>query len=183
MKVLNISCSGLSTIPRSLPSDSLGSLSFLDASLNSFSSVVPEWLFEITSLECLQLSGNSFQGPLPSSIGKMASLSFLAISLLYNATPIPNELGELCNLKWLDLSYSNWRTELNELENTFIAFWTVWSTWTRPAANSLENFEIGLVCSRISNHSVSSETQSMVWCLLLLVSYLLYRSCASQVIY
>ncbi|XP_020275390.1 leucine-rich repeat receptor protein kinase MSP1-like [Asparagus officinalis] len=120
LEFLNLVYCGLSIIPQSLSSDNVfRSLSFFDLSINRFNSSIPNWVFNITSLQHLDLSGNFFQGPIPSSVGTLNSLNFLGISGIYNIVSIPSELGNLCNLKILDLSYSPLRTEFIKLERIF----------------------------------------------------------------
>ncbi|XP_073112547.1 receptor-like protein EIX1 [Elaeis guineensis] len=69
---------GINTIPLSLPYVNFTSLSVLDLSWNfHINSMIPGWLFNISSLEYLDLSFNIFWGIIPPAIKNLASLKVL----------------------------------------------------------------------------------------------------------
>ncbi|KAK6240292.1 hypothetical protein SCA6_005681 [Theobroma cacao] len=87
----------------------------LDLSENSFNSVVPQWLFNLTDLteldpnnklESLDLSSNSLIGELPESLGLLKHLQHLYLSGNSFWGSIPSSIGSLPALRKLDLSYN-----------------------------------------------------------------------------
>lgn len=95
---LDLSSSELQNFALSRSFINLTSLSNIDLSYNNFISPVPQWLFNISTLEKVQLSCSEFSGSIPQ---------------------IPQ--GNLCNLHSLDISYNHITDEIKELTNALSA--------------------------------------------------------------
>lgn len=115
VETIHLSLCRLSAIPHSLPHTNFTSLSFLDLSLNNFNSVaIPEFVFNITTLQHLDLRDSGFGGPVSSAIGNLTSLQFLDLSGT-EVSPIPMTMGNLCNLTTLNLEHALSNNSLSEL--------------------------------------------------------------------
>ncbi|KAF5176315.1 Receptor-like protein kinase, partial [Thalictrum thalictroides] len=92
----------------SSPPNSFGNITYLtgiDLSANPFNSPIPQWLFNLSSLQYMHLYSANLQGPIPDSFSNMTSLEDLDLSYNYNITGfIPPSFGKLCKLKTLDLA-------------------------------------------------------------------------------
>ncbi|XP_028085913.1 receptor-like protein EIX1 [Camellia sinensis] len=104
------------------------SLVVLDLSENFFNSLIPRWIFSLTSPISLDLSGeifvgrlegfreNGFQGPFTKVFQNMTSLEYLDLSHNELEGPFPGRLprflGNLYNLNFIDLSTNNFSGEL-----------------------------------------------------------------------
>ncbi|KAH7690680.1 Leucine-rich repeat protein, partial [Dioscorea alata] len=108
-------------VPLSLAHVNLTKLQVLDLSGNNVHSVVPPWLFKLSSLESLDLSANDFKELIPSAIGNLTSLKLLNLArnrVLEGGVPL--SLGNLCMLNSLDLSANKYlHGDLNELGEVF----------------------------------------------------------------
>ncbi|XP_043721109.1 receptor-like protein EIX2 [Telopea speciosissima] len=128
---LHLSFCELSNIPLSISSlpyaANFTSLLVLELAWNNFnSSIIPPWIFNITSLTVLDLSGADTEGR------------------------IPKTLGNLCNLKRLDLSYSNINGEITEYVNSL----SICNSNSRLETLHLGYTEVsGLIPSSIGNLS------------------------------
>ncbi|CAL5400672.1 unnamed protein product [Camellia sinensis] len=92
------------------------SLVVLDLSLNYFCSVIPRWIFSLSSLISLDLRmnffvgrlegfrENGFEGPFPKVFQNMTSLEFLDLSNNELEGPFPLLLSNMTSLQHLDLS-------------------------------------------------------------------------------
>ncbi|PWA46658.1 leucine-rich repeat protein [Artemisia annua] len=110
-----------------IPALNITSLTLLDLSRNQFTnSLVPQWIFSITSLFTLELSGCDFNGLIPSSSGhsfrNLTSLKWLHVSwnTFMNSSLVLNELssGIGSNLLLLDISHCDiLSTALDSLHN------------------------------------------------------------------
>ncbi|CAL5427920.1 unnamed protein product [Camellia sinensis] len=118
---LHLPSCNLQNLPISLPFINFTLLSVLDISGNSFTSSIPDWLFNITSLRTLDLSVNYFQGTIPSEIVNLIYLEYLDMSGSGNFnSQIPRYLGNLCNLKFLYLSGNNFSGSMDEFFSGFL---------------------------------------------------------------
>ncbi|XP_039136426.1 probably inactive leucine-rich repeat receptor-like protein kinase At2g25790 [Dioscorea cayenensis subsp. rotundata] len=108
-------------LPFSLAHVNFTKIQILDLSGNNVHSVVPPWLFKLSSLESLDLSVNAFKELIPSAIGNLTSLKFLNLarnSVLEGGVPL--SLRNLCMLNSLDLSANKYlHGDLNELGDVF----------------------------------------------------------------
>ncbi|MDD2758552.1 MAG: leucine-rich repeat domain-containing protein [Patescibacteria group bacterium] len=77
---------------------------------------VPEYIFNMTSLEELDLSNNLLTGAIQSQIGQLKKLKVLNASNNM-MTGVPAEVGQLQNLQVLDLSNNQLTGLPNELAN------------------------------------------------------------------
>ncbi|XP_038978017.1 receptor-like protein EIX1 [Phoenix dactylifera] len=111
----------INPIPLSLAHVNFTSLSVLDLSGNFInSSMMPGWLFNISSLEHLDLCYNYIRGIIPPAIKNLASLNFLDLSgNLFLEGKTPGALGGLCKLQYLGLSQINISKNLHELDEVF----------------------------------------------------------------
>ncbi|XP_028087615.1 receptor-like protein EIX2 [Camellia sinensis] len=103
------------------------SLVVLDLSLNYLYSVIPRWIFSLSSLVSLDLRmnffvgrlegfrENGFEGPFPKVFQNMTSLEFLDLSNNELEGPFPKVFQNMTSLEFLDLSN-------NELEGPFPVF-------------------------------------------------------------
>ncbi|CAL9165707.1 unnamed protein product, partial [Musa hybrid cultivar] len=109
----------LGTLPRSLPYVNFTSLTRLDLGNNGFSSIIPDWLLNITSLQYLYLGYNSLSVFLP-AIAKLTSLRALDLSgNLFHRGFKPRALSDLCELQSLRLSGTFINDSLVNLEVAF----------------------------------------------------------------
>ncbi|EHA8589114.1 receptor-like protein EIX2 [Cocos nucifera] len=89
-------------------------------SIIEINSTIPNWLFNISSLEYLDLSFNNFWGIIPPAIKNLASLKFLHLSgNLFLEGKIPALLEGLCKLQYLGLSDINISKNLHEFDEVF----------------------------------------------------------------
>ncbi|WRX13659.1 Leucine-rich repeat - like 10 [Theobroma cacao] len=110
----------LKGLPLSLPSINFTSLSVLDLSENSFNSVVPQWLFNLTDLTELYLTWDFFSGSIPAEFANLKNLQVLDLSDNLNLEgQIPGLFGNLSKLQILDLSSNNFHGEIHELFSGF----------------------------------------------------------------
>ncbi|CAD5193714.1 unnamed protein product [Musa acuminata subsp. malaccensis] len=77
---IELSSCDLGTFPRSLSHVNFTSLITLDLRYNYINSTIPDWVFNITSLEFLYLGGNDQHGFFPDSVAKLTSLRALDLS-------------------------------------------------------------------------------------------------------
>ncbi|CAL9204316.1 unnamed protein product, partial [Musa hybrid cultivar] len=105
---IELSSCDLGTFPRSLSHKNFTSLTTLDLRYNDINSTIPDWVFNITSLdlEHLDLSYNSLNGSLPTSLGNLSMLQSLILSSNYLNGTFPEGIKRLKGLVQLDL-YSN----------------------------------------------------------------------------
>ncbi|QHO14616.1 LRR receptor-like serine/threonine-protein kinase [Arachis hypogaea] len=109
---LHLSFCNLDTLPPSLPFQNITSLSILDLSFNDFSStIIPSWLFNISTLTEINLYFSYLSGPLSSKFGrgKLCKLQQIQLSNNYQLTGDISELLEALScsnqtLEWLLLS-------------------------------------------------------------------------------
>ncbi|XP_064963475.1 receptor-like protein EIX2 [Musa acuminata AAA Group] len=103
---IELSSCDLGTFPRSLSHKNFTFLITLDLRGNDINSTIPDWVFNITSLEFLYLGGNDLHGFFPDSVTKLTSLRALDLSGsvfqdgFMQLAPISN----LCKLQILYLS-------------------------------------------------------------------------------
>ncbi|CAL5332280.1 unnamed protein product [Camellia sinensis] len=84
------------------------SLAILDLSFNQFGSLIPRWIFSLSSLVSLDLSSSNFTGPIPEGSWNLTSLTTLNISNNDNLkSSLRNSLFSMNSLVSLDLSSSN----------------------------------------------------------------------------
>lgn len=103
---LNLCCNGFSS---SLPGfiTNVTSLKFIDVSQNQFSGFFPFGFGKFESLAYLNASGNNFEGDLPSDMGNATMLETLDLRGSFFGGSIPNSYMYLQNLKFLGLSGNN----------------------------------------------------------------------------
>ncbi|XP_064950384.1 receptor-like protein EIX1 isoform X2 [Musa acuminata AAA Group] len=77
---IELSSCDLGTFPRSLSHINFTFLITLDLRGNDINSTIPDWVFNITSLEFLYLGGNDLHGFFPDSVTKLTSLRALDLS-------------------------------------------------------------------------------------------------------
>uniref|UniRef100_M8BQ53 non-specific serine/threonine protein kinase n=1 Tax=Aegilops tauschii TaxID=37682 RepID=M8BQ53_AEGTA len=75
----------------------------LELSLNNFTGMLPDRLWESSALLQISLSNNQITGQTPDSIGRLSSLQRLQIDNNYLEGPIPQSVGYLRNLTILSL--------------------------------------------------------------------------------
>ncbi|VAH67689.1 unnamed protein product [Triticum turgidum subsp. durum] len=75
----------------------------LELSLNNFTGMLPDRLWESSTLLQISLSNNQITGQIPDSIGRLSSLQRLQIDNNYLEGPIPQSVGYLRNLTILSL--------------------------------------------------------------------------------
>ncbi|KAK2441380.1 receptor protein EIX2 [Trifolium repens] len=82
----------------------LSSLVTLDLSYNNFTSLLPNWFFNLTKdLARLQLQFNNIHGEIPSSLLNLQNLRFLDLSFNRLQGSIPEGISQLTNIQHLDL--------------------------------------------------------------------------------
>ncbi|MED6110621.1 hypothetical protein PIB30_044681 [Stylosanthes scabra] len=94
---LHLSFCNLGTLPPSLPFQNITSLSTLDLSANYFNfTIIPSWLFNISTLTEIHLSSSYLSGPLSSKFGRgnLCKLQSLFLSDNYQLTGDISELLE-----------------------------------------------------------------------------------------
>ncbi|CAL9137623.1 unnamed protein product [Musa acuminata var. zebrina] len=112
IQVVELAYCDLRTFPPSLSHVNFTSLTILNLEDNIINSTVPDWLFNITSLEELYLGWNYLYWHTPDSIAKLTNLRALDLSkeLDLHGTQLrgslPDWLGNFKNLKFLGLSYN-----------------------------------------------------------------------------
>ncbi|URD87494.1 LRR receptor-like serine threonine-protein kinase, partial [Musa troglodytarum] len=114
---IELSSCGLGTFPRSLSHVNFTSLITLDLRYNDINSTIPDWVFNITSLEYLYLGGNGLYGYFPDSVTKLTSpgtrlvweysMEELDLSNTHLSGSFPDWLGNIKNLKSLNLSFNS----------------------------------------------------------------------------
>ncbi|PRQ24563.1 putative non-specific serine/threonine protein kinase [Rosa chinensis] len=109
MLELHLSRCNIESLPLSIHTMNLTSLSILDMSFNDFKFPFPKWVFNLISLRELHLAKKSFSSPFPNDFVNLKSLEELDLSLNGLHSRIPKFFGNLCNLKILILE-----------ENTFV---------------------------------------------------------------
>ncbi|CAL9204308.1 unnamed protein product [Musa hybrid cultivar] len=103
---IELSSCELGTFPRSLSHVNFTSLTTLDLGYNDINSTVPDWVFNITSLEFLYLGWTEIYGFFPDSVTKN-SMEELDLSDTQLSGSFPDWLGNIKNLKSLDLSFNS----------------------------------------------------------------------------
>ncbi|XP_058082365.1 receptor-like protein EIX1 [Magnolia sinica] len=126
---LRLSSCELPNMTISLPYVNFTSLSVLDLSNNFLGPRIPDWLFNLSSLEYLNLKWNHFQDPIPSALGKLCNLRTLDFSGNLNRGEITGfveclsgciqESLETLNLAWNGLSgyFPDWLFHYKNLKN------------------------------------------------------------------
>ncbi|XVE48423.1 hypothetical protein DITRI_Ditri01bG0001100 [Diplodiscus trichospermus] len=110
----------LKGLPYSLLSINFTSLSVLDLSENSFNSLIPLWLFNLTGLTELYLTWDFFSGSIPAEFSNLKNLQVLDLSDNLNLEgQIPGLFGNLSKLQSLDLSANNFHGDIHELFSGF----------------------------------------------------------------
>ncbi|MBA0717177.1 hypothetical protein Golax_005014 [Gossypium laxum] len=110
----------LKGLPLTLPSINFTSLSVLDLSENSFNSLIPPWLFNLTGLTELYLTWDFFSGSIPAEFANLKNLQVLDLSDNLNLEgQIPGLLGNLSKLQFLDLSANNFHGDIYGLFSGF----------------------------------------------------------------
>ncbi|TYH37648.1 hypothetical protein ES332_D12G054800v1 [Gossypium tomentosum] len=110
----------LKGLPLTLPSINFTSLSVLDLSENSFNSLIPPWLFNLTGLTELYLTWDFFSGSIPAEFANLKNLQVLDLSDNLNLEgQIPGLLGNLSKLQLLDLSANNFHGDIYGLFSGF----------------------------------------------------------------
>ncbi|CAA0813218.1 disease resistance family protein / LRR family protein [Striga hermonthica] len=84
----------------------LGSLEFLDLSMNQLSGHLTHMLGSFKRLGALMLGRNSLSGVIPSNIGNLSSLQSLDMSYNRLSGNLPESVGQLFNLKGLLLHFN-----------------------------------------------------------------------------
>ncbi|CAH8391504.1 unnamed protein product [Eruca vesicaria subsp. sativa] len=120
LKELHLSSCGLKNLPLSLSSTAnLKLLEVLDLSENSFSSLIPNWLFDLTSLRELFLQADDLKGSVPSGFKKLKLIETLDLSNNGFTGGIPAVLGGLPQLKYLDLSGNSFQGQIHKFLDAF----------------------------------------------------------------
>ncbi|GKA13584.1 receptor-like protein EIX2 [Tanacetum coccineum] len=174
---LHLSNCYLLDINRQLPSLNITSLSLLDLSENYFNSLVPRWIFSITSLVSLDLSACNFHGIHPNSVGfhNLTSLKFLHVrdNDFMNSSLVLEGLSSTVgsNLISLDISFCGVSsTALNSLHNltSLISLDVSHNQLTKAIPKSLGNFcdlrEIDLSDNNFLNINLRNLLESFFEC-------------------
>jgi len=104
LSVLRLSDFGLSSLPQTLPFLNLTSLTILDLSVNSFDSLIPGWLSNISTLIELDLAMTSLKGPITGvSWGNFCKLRTLDLAFNQLTGELPTSLGYLKSLRTIQL--------------------------------------------------------------------------------
>lgn len=103
---LDLRSCGLLGIAHSLPSVDFASLSFVDLSLNTFNSKVPNWFRNLSSLVHLDVSSARLHGLIPIQLSEIPSLRYLDLSMNGNLTVDCSKLlaGSWRRIEVLDLA-------------------------------------------------------------------------------
>ncbi|CAH8347653.1 unnamed protein product [Eruca vesicaria subsp. sativa] len=111
----------LKNLPLSLPSSAnLKLLEVLDMSQNSFSSPIPNWIFDLTSLRKLFFQFANLKGSIPSGFKNLKLLETLDLSNNLELTgEIPALFGDLPQLKYLDLSVNYFEGQIHRFLEAF----------------------------------------------------------------
>ncbi|KAJ3686885.1 hypothetical protein LUZ61_016049 [Rhynchospora tenuis] len=104
------------TFPTFLPHTNFSSLSTLDLSYSNFTSSLPMWIFNITTLEILNLRGSTFQIIIPHVINNTNSLKYLSSNIYVEGGGFPQNLQGLCKLQSLYLSWMNLTGQLSTFQ-------------------------------------------------------------------
>ncbi|CAL9079828.1 unnamed protein product, partial [Musa textilis] len=140
-----VSC-GLGTFPPSLPHVNFTSLTTLNLYGNLINSTVPEWLFNITSLEVLSLGTNYLYGQTLDSIAKLTNLRELDLSYnMFHDGFKPEPLSNLCKLQILDLHKVPINNVLANLEQVFSGCLMLILEELNLSRHPIEGFLSGLV--------------------------------------
>ncbi|KAJ4907065.1 disease resistance family protein / LRR family protein [Raphanus sativus] len=114
LKELHLHKCGLGNLPLSLSSPAnLKLLEVLDLSENSFSSPIPNWLFDLTSLKKLLLKQCELEGLIPSGFKKLQLLETLDMTHNLLSGELPPVLGDLPRLKYLTLSGNSFQGQIH----------------------------------------------------------------------
>ncbi|KAJ4907069.1 disease resistance family protein / LRR family protein [Raphanus sativus] len=121
LKELHLYSCGLGNSPLSLssPAKNLKLLEVLDLSQNSFSSPIPNWLFDLTSLKKLLLRRCELEGSIPSGFKKLKLLEKLDLFDNRLTGELPDVFGYLPQLKYLDLSINDHQGQIHRFLDSF----------------------------------------------------------------
>ncbi|KAL5804117.1 hypothetical protein ACOSQ3_030917 [Xanthoceras sorbifolium] len=104
LEELRLSYCQLQHLPQ-IPLANFSSLTTLDLSLNQFgNSLIPSWVFGLSSLVFLDLSHNSFEGSTVDGVGNLTSLRHLDLLSNHFNSSITNWLSSFNRLEYLSLS-------------------------------------------------------------------------------
>uniref|UniRef100_A0A0D9VH03 non-specific serine/threonine protein kinase n=1 Tax=Leersia perrieri TaxID=77586 RepID=A0A0D9VH03_9ORYZ len=82
-------------------------LTYLHASNNHITGIIPSSMGKLSQLGSLDVSSNKIEGHIPPEIGNMVSLFYLSLENNLLRGSIPVEVGSLQNLEYLDLSWND----------------------------------------------------------------------------
>ncbi|CAL9137622.1 unnamed protein product, partial [Musa acuminata var. zebrina] len=120
IQVVELASCDLRTFPPSLSHVNFTSLTILNLEDNIINSTVPDWLFNITSLEVLYLGWNYLYWQTLDSIAKLTNLRQLDLSYnMFHNDFRPEALSNLCKLQILDLEEVPINNVLSNLESVF----------------------------------------------------------------
>ncbi|KAL0844303.1 hypothetical protein Bca101_017549 [Brassica carinata] len=120
LKELHLYSCGLRNSPLSLSSPAnLKLLEVLDFSETSFSSPIPNWLFDLTSLKKLLFQRGDLEGLFPFGFKKLKLLETLDLSNNRLTGELPAVLGYLPQLKHLDLSINDHQGQIHRFLDSF----------------------------------------------------------------
>ncbi|KAL0844304.1 hypothetical protein Bca101_017550 [Brassica carinata] len=120
LKELHLFNCELKSLPLSFSlSANLKLLEVLDLSRNSFSSPIPNWLFDLTNLRKLYIQWVDLQGPISSGFKKFQHLETLDLSYNALSQEIPAVLGDLPQLKYLDLRANSFQGQIHRFLDAF----------------------------------------------------------------
>ncbi|KAG8363616.1 hypothetical protein BUALT_Bualt19G0041000 [Buddleja alternifolia] len=106
LKELHLSACGLSGSISYLSRVNFTLLTVIDLSFNSFSSMFPTWLVNITTLVDVDLSNCKLRGRIPLVFGELPNLRFFNLALNVHGK-IPRSIGNMTSLVDLDFSNNN----------------------------------------------------------------------------